>query len=73
MQTFTAIIRGLIRPALLSDEKAKKSTYTSLLGVEQAKSQAEDLLKEALSMLQRAELKHDLLEELAQTIVLRTH
>ena len=45
-----------------SDEKAKKSTYTSLLGVEQAKSQAEDLLWEALSMLARAELKHELLE-----------
>ena len=56
-----------------SDEKAKKSTYTSLLGVKQAKSQAEDLLSEALSMLARAELKHDLLEEIAQTIVLRSH
>jgi len=56
-----------------SDEKAKKSTYTSLLGVEQAKSQAEDLLSEALSMLKRAELKHDLLEQLARAIVLRDH
>jgi len=56
-----------------SDEKARKSTYTSLLGVEQARSHAEDLLSEALSMLTRAGLKHDLLEELAQTIVLRDH
>jgi geranylgeranyl pyrophosphate synthase len=56
-----------------SDEKAKKSTYTSLLGVERAKAQAEDLLSEALSLLGRAHLKHRLLEELAQTIVLRNH
>ncbi len=56
-----------------SDEKAKKSTYTALLGVEQAKSQAEDLLSEALSMLGRVELEHDLLGELARTIVLRDH
>lgn len=56
-----------------SDVKAKKSTYTSLLGVEQAKSQAEDLLSEALSMLARADLEHDLLEELARAIVLRDH
>lgn len=54
-----------------SDEKARKSTYTSLLGVDQARSQAEELLNDAMSMLKRANLKHDLLEELAQTIVLR--
>jgi geranylgeranyl pyrophosphate synthase len=56
-----------------SDQKAKKSTYTSLLGVEQARTQAQDLLSEALSMLARANLKHDLLEELARAIVLRNH
>lgn len=56
-----------------SDEKAHKSTYTSLLGVEQAKTQAHDLLAEATLMLERAGLKHDLLEELAQKIVMRDH
>ncbi len=56
-----------------SDQKAKKSTYTSLLGVRQARAQAEDLLSESLAMLKRAELEHDLLGELARTIVLRDH
>lgn len=56
-----------------SDEKARKSTYTSLLGVRQARTQAEDLLAEALSMLRRAEMQHDLLEELARIVVLRNH
>ena len=39
-----------------SDVKAKKSTYTSLLGVEQARSQAQDLLSEALSLLKRVHI-----------------
>jgi geranylgeranyl pyrophosphate synthase len=56
-----------------SDQRAKKSTYTSLLGVGQARAQAQDLLNEALSMLKRAELKHDLLGDLARMIVLRDH
>ncbi|MEJ2090129.1 MAG: polyprenyl synthetase family protein, partial [Gammaproteobacteria bacterium] len=56
-----------------SDQRAKKSTYTSLLGVGQARAQAQDLLSEALSMLKRAELEHDLLGDLARMIVLRDH
>jgi geranylgeranyl diphosphate synthase type II len=56
-----------------SDEKAKKSTYTALLGVKQARAQAHDLLDEALTMLKRAKLEHDLLEQIAKNIVLRDH
>ena len=56
-----------------SDVKAKKSTYTSLLGVKQARAQAEDLLEESLALLERAGLGHRLLEELARSIVLRDH
>jgi len=39
--------------------------------VEQARTQAEDLLQDALSIVRRAQLKHQLLEELAVTIVRR--
>ncbi|MEZ5553543.1 MAG: polyprenyl synthetase family protein [Pseudomonadales bacterium] len=56
-----------------SDQKAKKSTYTSLLGVDQARSQAKDLLDEARKLLKRAHLKNDLLQELAELIVSRTY
>jgi geranylgeranyl diphosphate synthase type II len=56
-----------------SDEKAKKSTYTSLLGVEQARGHAQDLLTEATAVLKRANLEHGLLEELASQIVTRDH
>jgi len=54
-----------------SDQNASKSTYTSLLGIEQAKSQARDLFAEALPMLERAKLKHDLLREIAEQIIKR--
>lgn len=56
-----------------SDTKKKKSTYTSLLGVEQARARAEDLLEEALSMLKRANLQHNLLEDLATMVVRRAY
>jgi geranylgeranyl diphosphate synthase type II len=55
-----------------SDEKAKKSTYPSLLGVEQARTQARDLLAEAETLLERAGLDNDLLLLLARQIVHRT-
>ena len=66
----TQTTEALGKPAK-SDQKARKSTYSSLLGVEQARTQAEDLLQDALSILRRAQLKHQLLEELALTIVRR--
>ena len=56
-----------------SDEKARKSTYTSLLGVDQARTQARDLLDESMKMLRRAHLKHHLLEEIAELIIARTY
>jgi geranylgeranyl pyrophosphate synthase len=56
-----------------SDQKSRKSTYTSLLGVDQARAQAEALLKEARAILGRAHLEHSLLEELAETIVHREY
>jgi len=54
-----------------SDQKAKKSTYPALLGVNQARSHANELLAEAEAMLTRADLKHDLLLTLARGIVNR--
>jgi geranylgeranyl diphosphate synthase type II len=54
-----------------SDEKAKKSTYPSLLGVEQARTQARDLLAEAETLLERTGLDNDLLLLLARQIVHR--
>lgn len=54
-----------------SDEKSKKSTYPALLGINQARSHADDLLSEAEAMLERADLKHDLLLMLARGIVSR--
>jgi len=54
-----------------SDEKSKKSTYPSLLGVKQAREHADNLLAEAERMLSRAHLEHDLLLDLARQIVSR--
>jgi geranylgeranyl diphosphate synthase type II len=54
-----------------SDAKSRKSTYTSLLGVERAREQAQDLLNDALAILGRANLQHNLLEEIARSVVAR--
>ena len=54
-----------------SDEKANKSTYPALLGLEQAKSHAATLLAEAEPMLERAGMQHDLLNQLARAIINR--
>ncbi len=54
-----------------SDEKANKSTYPQLLGIEQARAHADDLLAEAEPMLARAGMQHDLLLTLARQIVRR--
>lgn len=52
-----------------SDQKANKSTYPALLGLEQAKAHANDLLAEAEPMLKRAGMQHDLLNVIAHAIV----
>jgi geranylgeranyl diphosphate synthase type II len=54
-----------------SDEKSKKSTYPALLGLAQAKEHANNLLAEAEPMLARAGMQHDLLNQLARSIINR--
>jgi len=52
-----------------SDQKANKSTYPALLGLEQARAHANELLAEAEPMLKRAGMQHDLLNVIAHAIV----
>jgi geranylgeranyl diphosphate synthase type II len=52
-----------------SDQKANKSTYPALLGLEQARAHASELLAEAEPMLKRAGMQHDLLNVIAHAIV----
>ena len=54
-----------------SDAGSGKSTYPALLGVEAARDTADELLSEALSMLDRAGLQHGQLKELAEFAVKR--
>jgi geranylgeranyl pyrophosphate synthase len=54
-----------------SDEKARKSTFPKLLGLEQARAQADELLAEAAPLLKRAGMQHDLLLQIAEQIVNR--
>ena len=56
-----------------SDEQANKSTYTTLMGVEQAVATAEALLEEALPMLERANVSDGQLAELGKLAVHRTY
>ncbi len=55
-----------------SDEKAGKSTFVTLLGVNEARRMADELLDEAQKMLARAGLQRSLLPELAKRAVHRT-
>ena len=54
-----------------SDTSAGKSTYPALLGVDAAREMANDLLAEALPMLDRAGLQHTQLKQLAELAVKR--
>jgi len=54
-----------------SDSSARKSTYVVLMGVEQARTLAGQLLDEALSLLGRARVEPALLERLARLCVER--
>lgn len=56
-----------------SDTKARKSTYPALLGVSAARKMADEILAEGLKLLRRAELRHDLLQELARLVVSRSY
>ena len=66
----TATTEKLGKPAG-SDTGAGKSTFPSLIGVESARGMAEELLAEALPMLDRVGIKHSLLKDLAELIVKR--
>jgi geranylgeranyl pyrophosphate synthase len=52
-----------------SDKKSRKSTFPALLGVEQARGYARELLAEAIPMLERTGQKHEMLQELAQQVI----
>ncbi len=55
-----------------SDNKADKNTYPALMGLAQAKLHAEELLGEALPLLDRAKIKHPLLGDIARSAVRRS-
>jgi farnesyl diphosphate synthase len=55
-----------------SDEGLNKNTFPQLLGLEKSKEKAEDLLQEALYLLEQNNLKTPLLEMLANRAVHRT-
>ena len=56
-----------------SDKKLNKSTFPQLLGIQQAKVFAEQLLEEALQLLAEENLKNDLLGDLAKMCVHRKY
>ncbi|MEM9744755.1 MAG: farnesyl diphosphate synthase [Pseudomonadota bacterium] len=56
-----------------SDLESGKNTYPALLGLEQSRLRAEELLGEALPMLDRAGIGNGLLGELARLSVRRSH
>ena len=66
----TASTATLGKPAG-SDIAANKSTYPKLLGIDGARELADSLLNDALELLDRAGLRHDLLAELARRSVQR--
>ncbi|NIV77132.1 MAG: geranyl transferase [Gammaproteobacteria bacterium] len=66
----TATTEELGKPAG-SDASSGKSTFPSLIGVDAARGMAEELLSEALPMLDRVGVQHSLLRDLAELIVKR--
>ena len=56
-----------------SDESAQKNTFPKLVGLNQAKAMADDLLSEALHALHSANLQSARLEALARMVVERDH
>jgi farnesyl diphosphate synthase len=55
-----------------SDEGLNKNTFPRLLGLDESKNKAEDLLQEAMALLEQNNLKTPLLEALANRAVHRT-
>ena len=66
--TSTAEILG--KP-VLSDEKNEKTTYVTLVGLEQAKASVESISKEAIAMLHSLNKKHEFLEMLLTELIHR--
>lgn len=56
-----------------SDQGANKSTYVSLLGLEQAKAKADDLYRQSIQALQQLPYDTQLLEAFASYVVQRNH
>lgn len=56
-----------------SDEEADKSTYPKLMGLEKAKGYRDDLIQEAIDLLDTLEIQSDFLRELIQYISQRNH
>jgi geranylgeranyl diphosphate synthase type II len=56
---------------VLSDEKNEKTTYVTLVGVEQAKKYVEEISNEAIELLEEFESKNTFLEELLRELIHR--
>lgn len=54
-----------------SDEKNNKSTYVTLVGLEQAKADVENLSKEAVGILESFEYRNEFLENLIKDLITR--
>ncbi len=68
--TSTAEVLG--KP-ILSDEKNEKTTYVTLVGLEQAKEYVETISMEAISLLHQFEAKDTFLEDLLKSLIHRNH
>ncbi len=66
----TSSVEVLGKP-VLSDEKNEKTTYVTLVGVEQAKKYVEQISNEAIELLGKFELKNPFLEELLRELIYR--
>ena len=66
----TSSIEVLGKP-VLSDEKNEKTTYVTLVGVEQAKKYVEQISKEAIKLLGEFETENPFLEELLRELIHR--
>ncbi len=66
----TSTVEVLGKP-VLSDEKNEKTTYVTLVGVEQAKKYVEQISNEAIAILGEFEVKNPFLEELLRELIHR--
>ena len=70
IQDVTSSTEVLGKP-VLSDEKNEKTTYVTLVGVEQAKKYVEQISNEAIELLGEFEVKNPFLEELLRELIHR--